>query len=106
MTNKTTTPSPLLVVGLDRKVRGCAILFPRYSCIEPEDATGCTLEIGHDGPHEFVTPEGETYQWETDWECGCEECMKEDGDMCYLYGIKTPNAKLTSGAPTAPKPEK
>jgi len=66
----------------------CSILFPRYSPIEPQDATGCTLPIGHDGPHEFVTTGGEVYQWETDWSCGCEECVKDDGDMCYSFGPK------------------
>lgn len=95
---KPKTSTPPMVGGLDRKVGGCAILFPRYSCIDPEDATGCLLPTGHFGPHEFKTPTGEVYQWETDWDCGCEECMKDDGDMCYECGLKAPNVKLRGGA--------
>lgn len=75
-------------------VRQCFILFPRYSSIEPKDVIGCHLPIGHDGPHEFVSTNGDTYRWETDWSCDCDECKKDDGDLCYLYWPVIPNPKM------------
>lgn len=64
--------------------RCCGILFGPY---EPgiHDHQGCHLAIGHLGPHEFVAQDGTTYQWETDWDCECEDCMNGDGDFCSIY---------------------
>lgn len=77
--------------GVRAAIRECAILCPSYDGAGPKDSTGCKLPIGHDGPHEFTASNGDTYQWETDWSCNCDECMSEDGDQCFLYWLKSPN---------------
>lgn len=61
----------------------CGILFPSYGH-GPKDEQGCHLEVGHDGPHEFIAKNGDTYRWETDWGCDCEECKSGD-DWCTIY---------------------
>lgn len=50
-----------------------------------KDPFGCRLPCGHEGPHEFVSTEGEVFQWETDWDCDCEDCMSGEGDFCTVY---------------------
>ena len=57
----------------------------------PSDESGCILSIGHDGPHEFITSDGEHWLWETDMECDCEHCMKCEGDYCTNYWPKPTN---------------
>lgn len=66
---------------------GCCILHGS-SILGPTDADGCVLEIGHDGPHEFVDPSGRHWLWETDIECTCDHCMTCDGDYCTIYWLK------------------
>lgn len=60
----------------------CGILFSCYG-LGPKDSHGCSLNAGHACPHEFVADSGIAYQWETDWECDCPDCM--DGDFCSVY---------------------
>lgn len=64
----------------------CGILFD--DLVAEKDATGCQLPMGHQGPHEFVSEFGVTYQWETDLECDCDHCMKAEGDYCTTYWRK------------------
>lgn len=54
----------------------------------PTDDHGCRLPVNHAGPHEFLATDRRVYQWETDWECTCEECMGGDGDFCTTYWPK------------------
>lgn len=56
--------------------------------VGPVDNTGCILEDGHTGPHEFISTDGEHWLWETDMECNCEHCMRCDGDYCFDYWKK------------------
>lgn len=63
----------------------CGTLFSRNSAIEPDDADGCLLPDGHEGPHRFLDGPGQHYAWETDIECTCEHCMQGDGDYCSVY---------------------
>lgn len=51
----------------------------------PKDRHGCHLPLGHSGPHEFVALGGAKYHWETDWDCDCDSCRSDDGDMCFVY---------------------
>lgn len=67
-----------------KRVLPCGTLFSTEGG-GPYDIDGCRLPDGHAGPHEFVTPTGVVYRWETDWDCTCEECMREDGDYCSVY---------------------
>lgn len=53
-----------------------------------KDTSGCCLDLGHRGPHEFVDNEGVCYQWETDFECTCDHCLKCEGDYCSFYWPK------------------
>jgi hypothetical protein len=62
----------------------CGIMFDGNG-LPPSDSKGCHLSIGHDGPHEFICDEGQTYRWETDFECDCDHCMTAEGDYCSLY---------------------
>lgn len=52
------------------------------------DLHGCCLDHGHDGPHEFVDTDGTHWHWETDFECGCDHCMRCEGDYCFTYWKK------------------
>ena len=59
----------------------------------PEDRHGCILPVNHGGqPHEYVAPNGEVIQWETDLDCDCDHCMEAadngDGDYCTIYWRK------------------
>ncbi len=65
----------------------CDILFVEGFC-GPTDHKGCHLPRNHAEPHEFVATDGRTYQWETDWECDCDHCMKAEGDYCTTYWSK------------------
>jgi hypothetical protein len=71
----------------------CGVLFGDGSLYGPgpKDETGCRLPIGHDGPHEFVAKSGAVFNWETDFECECDQCMRADGDFCSIYW-PAPNA--------------
>jgi hypothetical protein len=65
----------------------CGILHvggPAY----PTDNDGCLLAVDHEGPHEFLDPRGQRWLWETDLECGCEHCMRCEGDYCTIYWRK------------------
>lgn len=66
-------------------VQQCAILFTRNSSLEPLDESGCMFPVGHQGPHQFRDPDGTLWQWETDWECDCDNCRQNDGDFCAVY---------------------
>lgn len=70
----------------------CGILHGSEAML-PVDNDGCLLEMGHDGPHEFVDPKGQHWQWETDMECDCEHCMRCEGDYCTVYW-KKPRPRL------------
>lgn len=64
----------------------CGIMHGKEaSCEDPE---GCILPLEHDGPHEFISTDGEAWQWETDVACTCEWCMRGDGDYCTIYWRK------------------
>ena len=65
----------------------CSILHGSESPC-PTDTDGCVLVDGHDGPHEFVDPEGCAWLWETDLECDCEHCLRCEGDYCTVYWKK------------------
>lgn len=54
----------------------------------PPDRHGCVLPDGHDGPHEFIDPDGQHWLWETDMECDCDHCMRCEGDYCTIYWRK------------------
>lgn len=71
----------------------CGIIHPNDE-VTPIDSKGCLLPIGHDGPHEFVAPNGWRFQWETDLECNFEHCMDAKGDYCTTYWEVTPNNQL------------
>lgn len=62
----------------------CDILFTTDG-IGPKDKNGCHLPNGHAEPHEFIAEGGATYQWETDWACDCDHCMRCEGDYCTIY---------------------
>lgn len=59
----------------------CGIIFDQAAYL-PEDVCGCHLKVGHEGPHEFKSTDGNLYQWETDFDCTCEHCMLCEGDYC------------------------
>lgn len=62
----------------------CGVLFSNYGPI-PHDKRGCSLELGHSGPHEFVATCGKKFQWKSDLECDrCDEDQC-DGDWCSIY---------------------
>ena len=65
----------------------CAILHGADR-VGPQDNHGCVLPINHDGPHEFVGPDGRHWLWETDFDCDCEHCMQCEGDYCTEYWEK------------------
>jgi hypothetical protein len=67
----------------------CAILFPKYSPVDPEDTQGCIEPQGHFGPHRFRF-KGGICQWEYDEQCQCEECTSEHGEQCITYQIIEP----------------
>lgn len=64
----------------------CGICFYGDSVIQ--DSSGCHLGHGHDSPHEFIDTYNRTWQWETDWECTCEDCLSDDPDFCSIYWLK------------------
>ncbi len=74
-------------------MRECGILFSNDMGGVPDDATGCQLVSGHDGPHEFSDAKGKVWQWETDWACDCEHCQECGGDYCAIYWPKKPGAE-------------
>lgn len=48
----------------------------------------CVLPECHESAHhEFVTPEGERWAWETDYECDC--CAGDETDHCYTFWTVT-----------------
>lgn len=61
----------------------CGIIYT--DAVGVKDPCGCRLPCGHQGPHEFVSEEGELFQWETDWDCDCEDCLSGEGDFCTVY---------------------
>lgn len=63
----------------------CGVLFRLDFHAGPNDPHGCHLPDGHGEIHEFTTPEGRVYQWETDWECDCDHCQLCEGDYCMIY---------------------
>lgn len=69
----------------------CGVIHDSGAC-HPVDNRGCVLAIGHDGPHEFVDPNGRQWLWETDMQCDCEHCAACGGDYCTIYWRKTTSA--------------
>jgi hypothetical protein len=65
----------------------CGIIHSNQ-VFQPHDDDGCVLPSNHEGPHEFVARDGESWQWETDLSCECEWCMKCEGDYCTTYWRK------------------
>ena len=63
-------------------------IFHGYDDSQAVDTEGCLLPTEHDGPHEFVAPNGQHWLWETDMECDCEHCMQLEGDYCTIYWKK------------------
>lgn len=64
----------------------CGVLFTARSSVEPDDVSGCRLNRGHDGPHEFVSPDSSVFQWETDEDCDCADCNSDEpDDWCMVY---------------------
>lgn len=68
-------------------VSECGLLLTREHVSEVHDDHGCVLPVGHVGPHEIATEDGQAWQWETDSECACESCLN-DGDFCVMYWPK------------------
>lgn len=66
----------------------CRTMADNHLLVGVCDDDGCILPVGHTGPHEFVTQDGKHWHWETDMECGCEDCMHGDGDYCITYWPK------------------
>lgn len=62
----------------------CGILFENEG-VGPKDEDGCRLPVGHETPHEFVSKSGAVYCWETDLECNCAHCRRNEGDYCSTY---------------------
>ena len=87
---------------MPERVRVCGILHGEDT-LGPADPDGCVLPDGHDGPHEFVAPDGQWWQWETDMACTCWHCMRCEGDYCTVYWRKqyreTPNVEVTWSPP-------
>ena len=50
-----------------------------------QDPRGCLRPLGHAGPHEYLTANGQRIQWEIDFNCECEHCQAEQGDYCTTY---------------------
>lgn len=66
----------------------CGILFPRMHTHSVIDTTGCYLPHAHFGSHEFKI-ENKIIQWETDFDCDCEDCQSDEpDDWCILYRKK------------------
>ncbi len=65
----------------------CAIILDN-SQVQTKDYNGCILDDGHDGPHEFVDKSGEHWNWESDLDCQCDHCRRNEGDYCTIYWRK------------------
>lgn len=64
----------------------CGVIHPpEFSNVR--DPHGCVLEIGHAEPHEFVSADGVTYQWEEEACTDC-TCDLEAGECCTTYWRK------------------
>lgn len=64
----------------------CGVIHPpEFSNVR--DATGCVLEIGHAGPHEFLSVGGIAYQWEEEICTDC-DCDLGAGECCTTYWRK------------------
>ena len=66
----------------------CCGIIHSWSAVFSPDLTGCILPEDHKGPHEFISEGNKVYQWETDWDCTCEDCMSGEGDLCTVYWEK------------------
>ncbi len=64
----------------------CGIILG--NTVQPADISGCILENGHSGCHEYHTESWGLYCWETDWECDCDWCETCQGDYCVVYWPK------------------
>lgn len=58
------------------------------------DEHGCYLPDGHHGPHEFKDVQGCIWNWETDFSCRCEHCLKVQGDYCTTIWKKNTRTKV------------
>lgn len=67
----------------DKYINTCGTMHQKE--VGVTDSCGCRLHCGHQGPHEFVSDEGQVIQWETDWDCDCDHCMSGEGDFCTVY---------------------
>jgi hypothetical protein len=72
----------------------CGVLHG--TTLQPHDDDGCLLPMFHEGPHEFRDREGELWRWETDLFCGCDWCMRAEGDYCTTYWRKADDEKLAA----------
>ncbi len=76
-------------------MRPCGIIAPRQEKVVDVDMiiagvenylAECILPSHHTGPHLIKIPTGRYIAWETDWECGCDDCKSHDAnDRCVLY---------------------
>lgn len=61
----------------------CGILPPRFEN-RFSGATSCPLPSGHGGPHRSVTKWDGEIEWQTAWDCQCEDCQKDEpADWCF-----------------------
>ena len=65
----------------------CGIIIPREEEIigdrDGKYLAECIRARYHSGPHVFLTPEGEYFEWEDDWNCDC--CKPDEDDRCCVY---------------------
>lgn len=78
----------------------CYIIAPRQHDIvghrDDDYLAECIRVRNHDGPHLILTPEGEYFTWEDDWECDCCDALTDE--PCYDFGqISAEEAELLKG---------
>ena len=74
----------------------CGLILGELIIGGREPDTGCALNCGHIGPHEFTATNGQTWCWETNYDCDCEhckvcpgsDCPECEGEFCTTYWRK------------------
>ena len=74
---------------MSRRVKEtCGIIAPRQEEMvgsrDDHYLAECVLPKGHGEIHQFITPEGEVFQWQYDYDCGC--CDPETDERCTIFG--------------------
>lgn len=74
----------------------CALIAPMGPL--RTDETGCILPSDHEGPHRCTDNHGNSWEWETDWSCECDNSC--DGDWCILmWEVEPQNASRNDFTP-------